>query len=45
MDYEFKVWMTQPMVNVSFTSGEIVVRDNNLVALQHKFIHLKYKEN
>ena len=38
---ELKVWMSEPVFDVPLASGEVVVRHDHLVALQHQFVDLK----
>ena len=36
---ELEIGMTKPMLNVALPAGEVVVGDDDLVALQHELVH------
>ena len=36
---ELEIGMTKPMLNIALPSSEVVVSDDDLVALQHELVH------
>jgi hypothetical protein len=43
MNDKLKIWMSQPMLYIPLSSGEVVVRHNHLMALQHQLVNLQTK--
>jgi len=41
MNDELKIGMSEPVLDVPLASGEVVVRDDHLVAFQHQFVDLE----